>query len=151
MPGPRAFREARLVNGSTGDPALFVDDPGRDNAILIDCGENAAISNDRLGDLEAVFVTHHHVDHFIGFDRIVRANLDRDKALHVFGPAGTIRKVYSRIKSYEYPFFPFQKIVLEAHDILPGCLRSARLEMRPAVPAAHRDKIGVERARDFSG
>ena len=41
MPGPRAFQELRLVNGSTGDPALFVDDPGRDNAILIDCGENS--------------------------------------------------------------------------------------------------------------
>jgi ribonuclease BN (tRNA processing enzyme) len=92
MPGPRAFRELRLVNGSTGDPALFVDDPGRDNALLIDSGENAALGDDRLGDLEAVFLTHHHVDHFIGFDRIVRANLDRDKALHVYGQEGTIQK-----------------------------------------------------------
>jgi hypothetical protein len=46
MLGPRSFRELRLVNGSTGDPALFVDDPGRDNAILIDCGKNAALGND---------------------------------------------------------------------------------------------------------
>jgi ribonuclease Z len=134
MPGPRALRELRLVNGSTGDPALFVDDPGRDNALLIDCGENAALGDDRLGDLEAVFLSHHHVDHFIGFDRIVRANLDRDKAVHVYGPMGTIAKVYSRIKSYEYPFFPFQKIVLEAHEVLPGCLRSARLECARRFP-----------------
>jgi ribonuclease Z len=134
MSGPRAFRELRLVNGSTGDPALFVDDPGRDNALLIDCGENAALGDDRLGDLEAVFLTHHHVDHFIGFDRIVRANLDRDKALHVYGPTGTIGKVYNRIKSYEYPFFPFQKIVLEAHEVLPGRLLSARLECARRFP-----------------
>lgn len=99
MPGQRAFRERRLVNGSPGDPVLFVDDPGRDNALLLDSGDNAALGDDRLGDLEAVFVTHHHVDHFIGFDRIVRANLDRDKALHVYGPAGTIGKVYQRIKT----------------------------------------------------
>jgi ribonuclease Z len=159
MPGPRAFRELRLVNGSTGDPALFVDDPGRDNALLIDCGDNAALSNDRLGDLEAVFITHHHVDHFIGFDRIVRANLDRDKALHVYGPAGTIGKVYNRIKSYEYPFFPFQQIVVEAHEVLAGRLRSARLECarrftRPVVaevpwagPVVYRaDGMSVEAA-----
>ena len=107
MSSPRAFRELRLVNGSTGDPALFVDDPGRDNALLIDAGENASLGDARLGDLDVVLLTHHHVDHFIGFDRIVRANLDRDKALHVYGPEGTIRKVYHRIKSYEYPFFPF--------------------------------------------
>lgn len=134
MTAPRAFSELRLVNGSTGDPALFVDDPGRDNALLFDAGENAAIDPARLGDLTAVFLTHHHVDHFIGFDRIVRANLDRDKALHVFGPDGTIRKVYDRIKSYEYQYFPFQKIVLEVHDVLPGRLRAARLECAQKFP-----------------
>src|SRR6202000_415616 len=109
-------------------PALFVDDPGRNNALLIDSGENAALGDERLGDLEAVFLTHHHIDHFIGFDRIVRANLDRDKALHVYGPEGEIRKVYQRIKSYEFPFFPFQKVVLEVVEVWPGRLRSARLE-----------------------
>src|SRR6478736_1655578 len=117
MPDPRAFREIWLVNGSTGDPSLFVDDPGRNNALLIDCGENAALGDDRLGDLETVFLTHHHIDHFIGFDRILRANLDRDKALHIYGPEGTIRKVYRRIKSYEFPFFPFQKLVLEVVEV----------------------------------
>ena len=69
MPRPRAFRELRLLNGSTGDPCLFVDDQGRDNALLVDCGDNAVLGDDRLADLEAVFLTHHHVDHFIGFDR----------------------------------------------------------------------------------
>ena len=127
MASPRSLRDLRLVNGSIGDPALFIDDDGRDNALLFDAGENAALSDACLGDLEAVFLTHHHVDHFIGFDRIVRANLDRDKALHVFGPTGTINKIYNRIKSYEYPFFPFQKIVLELHEIEPGKLHSAPL------------------------
>ena len=134
MPSSRVFADLRLVNGSTGDPLLFVDYPGRDNALLFDAGENAAIGMEQLGDLEAVFVTHHHVDHFIGFDRIVRANLDRDKALYVYGPEGTIRKVYDRIKSYEYPFFPFQKIVLKVHEVLVGRIRSALLECSRRFP-----------------
>jgi len=134
MPGPRTFQELRLVNGSTGDPALYVDDPGRDNALLIDAGENGALDDGRLGDLEAVFLTHHHVDHFIGFDRVVRANLDRDKALHVYGPVGTIGKVYDRIKSYEYPFFPFQKIVLVVHEVQEGRLLTAPLECARRFP-----------------
>ncbi len=79
MPRSRSASEIRLVNGSTGDPVLFIDYPGRDDAILFDAGENASLGLDRLGDLGAVFITHHHVDHFIGLDRIVRANLDRDK------------------------------------------------------------------------
>ena len=36
MPPTRTISEIRLVNGSTGDPSLFVDYPGRDDAILFD-------------------------------------------------------------------------------------------------------------------
>ncbi len=134
MAGARASSEIRLVNGSAGDPALFIDYPGRDDAILFDAGENGGLDARRLGDLGAVFITHHHVDHFIGLDRIVRANLDRDKTLHVFGPTGTIRKVYDRIKSYEYPFFPFQKLTLEVRDVESTLIRSASLECSRGFP-----------------
>jgi ribonuclease Z len=134
MNGPRPLISACLVNGSTGDPSLFVDYPGRDDAILFDAGENCSLDAERLGDLRAVFLSHHHVDHFIGFDRIVRANLDRDKALSVYGPEGTIRKVYGKIKSYDYPFFPFQKVVIEVHEVLPGLIRSAILECSRKFP-----------------
>ncbi len=88
----------------------------KDDALLFDAGENGRLAPERLGDLTAVFVTHHHIDHFVGLDRIVGANLDRDKVLHVLGPEGTIRKVYNRITSCEHPFFPFQKLVLQVHD-----------------------------------
>ncbi|WP_435005932.1 MBL fold metallo-hydrolase [Tundrisphaera lichenicola] len=130
----RTASEFRLVNGSEGDPVLFIDYPGRDDAILFDAGENGGLDQARLGDLGAVFITHHHVDHFIGLDRIVRANLDRDKTLHLFGPVGTIRKVYDRIKSYEYPFFPFQKLVIAAREVEPGLIRSASLECSRRFP-----------------
>src|SRR5919108_5747956 len=109
MPAARTFSELRLVNGSTGDPVLFIDYPGKDDAFLFDAGEIGGLDMKRLGDLEAVFITHHHMDHFVGFDRILRANLDSDKTVHVFGPAGTIARVYARVTSYEHGYFPFMK------------------------------------------
>lgn len=141
MPAVRTFSEIRLVNGSAGDPALYIDYPGKDGAYLFDAGENGALDPQRLGELQAVFITHHHIDHFIGFDRITRANLDKDKTLHVFGPANTIDKVHRRIKSYDYTFFPFMKLVLEVCDVLPGRMRSARLECAKQFP----EPVVVER------
>jgi ribonuclease Z len=126
--------EHRLVNGSTGDPLLYVDYPDADDAILFDAGDNGALSMERLADLTAVFITHHHVDHFIGLDRIVRANIDSDKRLAIHGPPGTIQKVYDRIRSYEYQYFPFQKIVLDLVDIGPDTLTRARLECTRKFP-----------------
>ncbi|MGL6076478.1 MAG: MBL fold metallo-hydrolase [Fimbriiglobus sp.] len=114
---PRAFSNLQLVNGSTGDPVLYIDYPGSQNALLFDAGENDNLTKAQLADLEAVFVTHHHVDHFIGLDRIIRANLDSDKTLHIYGPTKTISRVYDRVKSYDYPFFPFMKLELAVHEL----------------------------------
>lgn len=134
MPAVRTFSELRLVNGSTGDPVLFLDYPGKDDAFLFDAGELGGLDNHRLGDLAAVFLTHHHIDHFVGFDRVLRANLDRDKTLHVFGPEATIPRVYDRITSYDHQYFPFQKLVVEVHELLPGKERAARLECSRRFP-----------------
>ncbi len=130
----RAFSTVQLVNGSTGDPVLYLDYPGNDNALLFDGGDNAGLTMAQLGDLEAAFITHHHVDHFIGLDRIFRANMDRDKVLHLFGPVNTIRKAYDRITAYEYQFFPFQKIVVKVTELLPGKARTATLECARKFP-----------------
>jgi ribonuclease Z len=137
MGAARTSPTARLVNGSTGDPVLYLADPGTGVALLFDGGENCALTRDELGALEAVFVTHHHVDHFIGLDRIVRANTDCNKVLHLFGPEHTIRRVWDRVRSYEYPFFSFMKLRLRVHELLPGRMRVGELscEERWAEPA----------------
>ncbi len=122
------FAEFHLVNGSTGDPVLFIAFPGRGTALLFDGGDNAALPLARLGELEAVFISHHHIDHFIGLDRIIRANLDADKVLQLFGPEGTIQRVAQRLSAYLWPRFDFVKLVVQAHDVLPDRLRQARLE-----------------------
>ena len=72
MSRAKFIAELSLVNGSTGDPVLLADYPDRDDALLFDAGDNSVLSLDRLSDLRAVFVTHHHVDHFIGLDRIAQ-------------------------------------------------------------------------------
>lgn len=130
----RAFSTVRLVNGSTGDPVLYLDYPGSNNALLFDAGDNGSLSIAELGDLEAVFITHHHMDHFVGLDRILRANLDKDKTLHVFGPVHTIRRVYDRIRSYEHQFFPFQKLAICVHELEEGIRRRAVLECAKRFP-----------------
>ncbi len=131
---PRVFSEIQLVNGSTGDPVLYIDYPDVHNALLFDAGDNARLAMSKLADLTAVFITHHHVDHFIGLDRIVRANIDADKTLSLFGPIGTIAKVYDRIKSYVYPFFPFQRIALDVHEIHDDHIVVGRLECTRRFP-----------------
>lgn len=132
----RAFSAVRLVNGSTGDPVLYLDYPGSNNALLFDGGDNCGLTLAELGDLEAVFITHHHVDHFVGLDRVIRANMDKDKTLHVFGPVNTIERVVARVRAYDHPFFAFQKLAVCIHELAEGTRSTATLEcaQRFALP-----------------
>ncbi len=136
MPEPlaRFHAELTLVNGSTGDPVLLIDYPDRDDAVLLDAGENGSLSLEQLADLSVVLITHHHIDHFVGLDRIIRANMDRDKTLRIYGPPKTIEKVADRIRSYEFQFFPFQKIVIDVYEIHEGGFRVGRLDCGRKFP-----------------
>ncbi len=126
--------ETTLVNGRSGDPVLYVDYPDRDNALLFDAGDVAALPRGKIADLDAVFLTHHHADHFMDLDRVIRANLDSDKTLDVFGPEGTIQRVYDRIRSYAHSYFPFQKLVLMVRDLRGDRIDIARIEYQRQFP-----------------
>ena len=134
MAAGSVISEIRLVNGSPGDPVLFIDYPGRNDAFLFDAGTLGSLPLKRLADLQAVFLTHFHIDHFCEFDRVIRANLEADKTLHIFGPAGAIARVHQRLKTYDFQYFPFMKIVFEVHEIHPDRIDTASLICEKRFP-----------------
>ena len=95
------FRPA-LVNGSTGDPALFVDCMFERRALLFDMGDISALAPRKMMRISHAFITHAHMDHFIGFDLLLRILLGRDKALHLFGPPGFLAQVEHKLRAYTW-------------------------------------------------
>ena len=73
----------RLINGPFDDPGLFMPFLFENQAILFDLGDNQALSSRDILKISHAFVTHTHMDHFIGFDRILRLVLGRDKNLYL--------------------------------------------------------------------
>ncbi|MCW3798193.1 MBL fold metallo-hydrolase [Sphingomonas sp. BN140010] len=91
-----------LVNGRSGDPALFVERLHRREALLFDCGDLTALSNRDLLRVHHLFVSHLHMDHWIGFDRLLRVHIGRDKLIRVVGPHGLIERLHHRLQGYEW-------------------------------------------------
>lgn len=91
-----------LVNGRFGDPALFVETLHRRSAILFDLGDLSALSSRGLLRVEHVFVTHAHMDHFIGFDQLLRVSIGREKRITLVGPTGMIDRVHHKLLGYEW-------------------------------------------------
>ncbi|MGO9359125.1 MAG: ribonuclease Z [Xanthobacteraceae bacterium] len=96
----RPLLHPTLLNGRTGDPALYVEMLFEKRAIMFDLGDIAALSTRRILRLDHVFVTHAHVDHFFGFDRLLRVLVGRDKQINLYGPHGFVDNVYHKLQAY---------------------------------------------------
>jgi len=100
----------RLVNPPFDDPGLFISFLYQRRAILFDLGDLHALSPRELLKVQHVFVTHTHMDHFVGFDTLLRVSLGREKELHLFGPADFFDRVEGKLAGYtwnlvdEYPY-----------------------------------------------
>jgi ribonuclease Z len=92
----------RLVNGRFGDPALFVEMLHRREALLFDLGDLAALSARDLLRVGHIFVSHMHMDHFIGFDALLRVSIGREKAISIVGPDRLCERVHHKLQGYEW-------------------------------------------------
>jgi ribonuclease Z len=121
----------RLVNGRYGDPAVFVEALHRPGALLFDLGDLAPLSTRDLLRIGHVFVSHMHMDHFIGFDRLLRVNVGRDKRIVMIGPADFAKAVGRKLQAYTWDLVDrystdlvFQTIEVHGADSLcAACFR----------------------------
>lgn len=130
-----------LVNDPFGDPGLYLDFLFERRALLFDLGDIAVLPTRKILRLSHVFVSHAHMDHFAGFDRLLRLSLGRDKRLSLFGPPGFIERVEHKLKAYtwnrirDYP----GDFVLQVFEYGgQGSGRAARFRSREAF--AHQDE-----------
>jgi ribonuclease Z len=114
-----------LVNDSFGDPGLYVEIKWARRALLFDLGQNDALGPTRLLRAGDVFVSHTHMDHFIGFDRILRVMLGRGKTLRLFGPPGLIANVTGKLRGYTWNLVDGYPLTIEVREFHPQETRLA--------------------------
>jgi ribonuclease Z len=94
--------QPRLVNDPFGDPGLYLDFRYGRRAILFDLGDVSTLSSRELLRVSHVFVSHTHVDHIAGFDRLFRLCLHRTLPLTLIGPPGFAAQIEHRIRGFTW-------------------------------------------------
>ena len=131
-----------LLNAPFGDPILYIEILYKKQALLFDLGELRSLREAKILKVSHVFVTHTHMDHFFGFDHLLRVVLGRDKDITLFGPPGIISNIAGKLSGYTWNLvgdYPLQLRVCEVHphfvqNALFICSKQFQCEMGEKVP-----------------
>jgi len=130
----RCLFEPRLVNDAFGDPGLYVDFRDERRALLFDLGDISVLPPRKLMRLSHVFVTHAHMDHFSGFDHLLRVVLGRKESVTVVGGPGFVAQVEHKLRAYTWNMVHrYDELAIEVREIgTDGRGQRARFSSRAA-------------------
>jgi len=129
----RPLFEPALVNDAFGDPGLYADFRDERRALLFDLGDVSGLVPRKLLRISDIFVSHAHIDHFVGFDRWLRVVLGRKERVAMFGGPGFIAQVEHKLAAYTWNVVHRYEVALtiEAHELaLDGSGRRALFASR---------------------
>jgi ribonuclease Z len=114
--------DPHLVNEPFADPGLYVDLRFERRALLFDLGDLSSLPPRKLLRISDVFITHRHMDHFAGFDHLLRFLLGRDKVVRLFGLPGLIEAIDAKLRAYTWNLVAGYdgNLVLQAMELQPA-------------------------------
>lgn len=136
-----------LVNDPFGDPGLFVDFLFERRALLFDIGDIRALPPRKLLRVSDIFVSHCHMDHFMGLDWFLRICLGRERAVRLYGPPGFIDRVEAKLAAYTWNLlYRYENdFGLEVTEVLaPGQARRARFHVRQGFRREQDEPLKME-------
>ena len=108
---------AAPVNGPFEDPCVYVGIMREKRAFLFDLGSIGRLGMGSLMKITDAFITHTHIDHFIGFDFLLRGILRRDTPLRIYGPENIINCVEGKLGGYTWNLIRDYPLKIEVFEI----------------------------------
>ncbi|BFU89981.1 MAG: hypothetical protein NTAFB01_11680 [Nitrospira sp.] len=132
-----------LINDVFGDPGMYVEVRWSKRALLFDLGRNDGLGPTRLLRAGEIFISHTHMDHFIGFDAVLRVALGRGKTLKLFGPPGLIDNVHGKLCGYTWNLVDGYPLTIEFRSSTN--MRFDRLLFERATASDCQNKVPFQR------
>jgi ribonuclease Z len=129
----RPIFDAMLVNRTFGDPGVLIDLKFERRALLFDIGDVSGLPTRKILRVGDVFVSHTHMDHFAGFDHLLRVCLGRDTGVRLYGPDRFIAQLGHKLSAYTWNLVENYQtdFAITAHELAAdGCLRRAQFRSR---------------------
>ncbi len=97
-----------LINEKYEDPGIVIEIESIGEYILFDIGNINRLSRHLLRRITKIFISHTHLDHFIGFDTLLRNKLGKPHTVYIFGIKPLSEKIYHKLQGYIWNLVEFE-------------------------------------------
>jgi ribonuclease Z len=111
--------EPTFFSGLLDDPVLYLRVRPSGTALLFDCGQIHHLAKRVLRSVDALFVSHAHMDHFMGIDTFIRHNHVSPRTIDIYGPPGLAARTASKLAGYDWNLAEPSWCTLRLHEVFP--------------------------------
>lgn len=129
--------DCELLNPAGGDPGVVARLRGLRRTLLFDLGEHR-LPVATLLQVSDLFLSHLHIDHFAGFDRLLRGLLGAPRTVRVWGPAGVTAAVRSKLRGYLWNLSFDDFVAFEVNELRGRRLRRTVLSLEDRFRSTRR-------------
>jgi len=137
----KSIFKTQLVNEPYNDPCVYVQLFGRKECFLIDLGDISRLPTKKILRISRIFVSHTHMDHFFGFDTVLRLFLGKTEPLHIYGPKNIIKNVKGKLAGYTWNLIKEYPLNIYVHEVKKNTITTALFSASKSLRIEY---IGVE-------
>ncbi|MEN8263984.1 MAG: ribonuclease Z, partial [Nitrospirota bacterium] len=97
---------------------------------MFDLGSTENLSTRDILKTTDIFVTHNHIDHFIGFDNVLRVSLKRESPVNFYGPKGFISCVEGKLRGYTWNLISDYPLQINVSEVDGNLIKKAVFRAR---------------------
>lgn len=131
--------EPTFCSGLFDDPLLLIRQRPLGSNLLFDCGQLQHLAKRTLTAIEAVFVSHGHMDHWMGIDTLTRHIYVSPKTIELFGPVGIAAKLEHKLAGYDWNLCEKNWGSYRVHEIADDMIHTHLLS---GPEGYHRTRLG---------
>jgi ribonuclease Z len=96
------YLQPSFFSGLLDDPVMLINVRPTGRGILLDCGQLHHLAKRVLRSIDALFVSHAHMDHLMGFDHLLRHVHVAPRTIAVYGPSGIADRIGHKLAGYDW-------------------------------------------------
>jgi len=105
------------LNPPFGDPGFRLSHLYSGETLFFDLGDLHHLTARQILKASRIFISHAHIDHLVGFDQLLRLNLNRPRQLEFFGPSGITARLGHKLQGYTWNLTAHYELLVIVHEI----------------------------------